>query len=82
MNVACYRIIPFRAVSSAVEHYLDTVGVTGSIPVLPTIFSLTGTIFYRRMFACHAKTKVNHGIRIRDVAGGFFVRVRGQCFVA
>src|SRR6185312_8053964 len=25
-----------RAVSSAVEHYLDMVGVTGSIPVLPT----------------------------------------------
>jgi hypothetical protein len=25
------------AVSSAVEHYLDMVGVTGSIPVLPTI---------------------------------------------
>ena len=28
-----------RAVSSAVEHYLDMVGVTGSIPVLPTTFS-------------------------------------------
>jgi hypothetical protein len=25
-----------RAVSSAVEHYLDMVGVTGSIPVPPT----------------------------------------------
>ena len=25
-----------RAASSAVEHYLHTVGVTGSIPVLPT----------------------------------------------
>ncbi len=25
-----------RARSSAVEHYLDTVGVTGSIPVAPT----------------------------------------------
>ncbi len=25
--------------SSAVEHYLDTVGVTGSIPVAPTIFA-------------------------------------------
>ena len=25
-------------VSSAVEHYLDMVGVTGSIPVPPTIF--------------------------------------------
>src|SRR5260221_13902370 len=29
---------PIRARSSAVEHYLDTVGVTGSIPVAPTIF--------------------------------------------
>src|SRR5690606_25493900 len=27
-----------RAVSSAVEHYLDMVGVTGSIPVPPTRF--------------------------------------------
>src|ERR1700731_1750168 len=34
-----YRIAdPIRARSSAVEHYLDTVGVTGSIPVAPTIF--------------------------------------------
>src|SRR4249920_1758256 len=29
-----------RAVSSAGEHYVDIVGVTGSIPVPPTIFSL------------------------------------------
>src|SRR5262249_18046185 len=28
---------PNRARSSAVEHYLDTVGVTGSIPVAPTM---------------------------------------------
>jgi ribonuclease D len=27
----------YRALSSAVEHYLDMVGVTGSIPVAPTI---------------------------------------------
>ena len=27
---------PYRARSSAVEHYLDMVGVTGSIPVAPT----------------------------------------------
>ena len=26
-----------RAISSAVEHYVDIVGVTGSIPVLRTI---------------------------------------------
>ncbi len=25
------------AISSAVEHYIDIVGVTGSIPVLPTM---------------------------------------------
>src|SRR5258708_25894953 len=30
---------PIRARSSAVEYYLDTGGVTGSIPVAPTIFS-------------------------------------------
>jgi hypothetical protein len=29
---------PQRAVSSAVEHYLDMVGVTGSNPVPPTTF--------------------------------------------
>ena len=29
----------FRAVSSVVEHYLDTVGVTGSNPVSRTILS-------------------------------------------
>jgi hypothetical protein len=29
----------FRARSSAGEHYLDMVGVTGSIPVVPTIRS-------------------------------------------
>src|SRR6478672_12342160 len=28
----------YRARSSAGEHYLDMVGVTGSIPVAPTIF--------------------------------------------
>ena len=31
---------PSWAVSSAVEHYLDMVGVTGSIPVLPTTKSI------------------------------------------
>lgn len=32
-----------RAVSSAVEHYLDMVGVTGSNPVPPTTLSQRGT---------------------------------------
>ena len=31
-----YHSASFRARSSAVEHYLDMVGVTGSIPVAPT----------------------------------------------
>jgi large subunit ribosomal protein L36 len=31
----CVAVEP-RALSSAVEHYLDMVGVTGSIPVAPT----------------------------------------------
>ena len=30
-----------RARSSAEEHYLDMVGVTGSIPVAPTIFLIS-----------------------------------------
>ena len=41
--IRCYDSGPFglavktrRAVSSAVEHYLDMVGVTGSNPVPPT----------------------------------------------
>src|SRR5262249_31214692 len=38
------RSIPFRARSSAEEHYLDMVGVTGSIPVAPTIYSGTSGI--------------------------------------
>src|SRR3979411_407468 len=35
------RAVPrwFRARSSAGEHYVDIVGVTGSIPVAPTILS-------------------------------------------
>jgi hypothetical protein len=46
--VACFAKFPTLysahprqqwVVSSAVEHYLDMVGVTGSIPVPPTIFS-------------------------------------------
>jgi hypothetical protein len=32
-----------RARSSAEEHYLDMVGVTGSIPVAPTISTYDGT---------------------------------------
>ncbi len=30
----------FRAISSVGEHYIDIVGVTGSIPVSPTILSI------------------------------------------
>ena len=33
-----------RAVSSAVEHYVDIVGVTGSNPVPPTINTCEGAI--------------------------------------
>ena len=39
--------LPGCAVSSVVEHYLDTVGVTGSNPVSRTIFSYP---FFRRFF--------------------------------
>jgi hypothetical protein len=35
-----------RARSSAEEHYLDMVGVTGSIPVAPTINDLLFLGFY------------------------------------
>ena len=33
----CYSIYIFRAISSAGEHCLHTAGVTGSIPVSPTM---------------------------------------------
>ena len=39
--------VPLGAVSSVVEHYNDTVGVTGSIPVLPTILFRSGNHNYR-----------------------------------
>ena len=36
----------FRARSSAGEHYLDMVGVTGSIPVAPTTLTPTTTVLF------------------------------------
>jgi hypothetical protein len=36
--LACEADFPVRAVSSVVEHHIDTVGVTGSNPVSRTIF--------------------------------------------
>jgi hypothetical protein len=34
-----------RALSSAVEHFLDMEGVRGSIPLAPTIHTLSNSIF-------------------------------------
>lgn len=39
------------ACSSAGEHYVDIVGVTGSIPVTPTIFFLTQIMIFALHFA-------------------------------
>ena len=39
-SCAVCKLSPVRAVSSVVEHYLDTVGVTGSNPVSRTISSI------------------------------------------
>ena len=36
----------FRAVSSAGEHYVDIVGVTGSIPVPPTTIKLLKSLSF------------------------------------
>ena len=36
--------VPLRAISSEVEHYLDTVGVTGSIPVSPISLAGRGSL--------------------------------------
>ena len=44
-----------RAVSSAVEHYVDIVGVTGSIPVSPTIpSSVFAELFHRHWWLAMA----------------------------
>ena len=53
--VRCQPIAPTRAVSSAVEHYLDMVVATGSIPVLPTI--------------CRCSSVVEQGFRKAKVGG-------------
>lgn len=46
-----------RAVSSAVEHYLDMVGVTGSNPVPPTTCNASGAVFSADMrFPASAST--------------------------
>ena len=37
LRACLVTFIPFRAVSSVVEHFVHTEGVTGSNPVLPTI---------------------------------------------
>ena len=42
-----------RAISSVGEHYLDTVGVTGSIPVSPTIVCAgQGWFLVAKVVAC------------------------------
>ena len=37
MSVASAVLVAFRVYSSAGEHFVDIEGVTGSIPVIPTI---------------------------------------------
>ena len=37
VSVALAALIAFRVYSSAGEHFVDIEGVTGSIPVIPTI---------------------------------------------
>ena len=44
------------AVSSAVEHYVDIVGVTGSIPVPPTSWARLSKV---KVLTCTAKKKEN-----------------------
>ena len=40
-----------RALSSAGEHYIDIVGVTGSIPVVPTINQICYFLLLKLIFA-------------------------------
>jgi hypothetical protein len=54
-------------VSSAVEHYLDMVGVTGSIPVPPTIFLLK----FNKLDAVRKCEMVGIGILWRRRGGKF-----------
>lgn len=42
MSVASAALVAFRVYSSAGEHFVDIEGVTGSIPVIPTITLLRG----------------------------------------
>jgi hypothetical protein len=45
---ALHRVVRSRALSSAVEHFLDMEGVRGSIPLAPTSKRLKSFIFGRR----------------------------------
>lgn len=42
MSVASAALVAFRVYSSAGEHFVDIEGVTGSIPVIPTIPTRVG----------------------------------------
>ena len=69
-----------RARSSAVEHYLDTVGVTGSIPVAPTIFQQASSLLARTRCALHF-TAVCSGGSFSD-PWGITVAADGRILVA
>ncbi len=62
------KSLELGAVSSVVEHYLDTVGVTGSNPV-------SRTIFFRRTTTCALSSKTNASIVTLFCLDG---RIEGQ----
>ncbi len=59
------------AISSAGEHYIDIVGVTGSIPVSPTILHFSGVTAFCSMSAkAFAKRKADPLTKSAVAAGG------------
>jgi hypothetical protein len=68
-----------RARSSAGEHYLDTVGVTGSIPVAPTILSgpLVSAEFLP-IFGRYSSLAMAVAICSPDTAAAYRYNIRGD----
>ena len=71
-----------RARSSAGEHYVDIVGVTGSIPVAPTIY-FNGLGRIRAIHKCSGKPEVSsrmhvEGGKLRQPVAAFLATVSSE----
>ncbi len=54
VRLANCRESGFRHVAQLVEHYLDTVGVVGSSPIVPTILFFAGML--QKFFVMNRRT--------------------------